>query len=110
LLADHRLRAHTALCIDGAADTEQVMHVAELIVSASTPVPIGTARTLDAFVLATFRPDVNGGTTDADERTWFELRCRADDAGLDLLDWFVICPDMVTALCEFTDSHSFWLG
>jgi hypothetical protein len=109
LLADHRLRAHTALCIDGAAEPEQVVHVAELIMTAATPRQPGATRTLDAFVLATFRPEVDGFTTEADEHTWFELRCRADDGGLDLLDWFVITADTVTALCEFTDSHSLWL-
>ncbi len=101
LLMDASRQGGTCLVVDGTVADEAVVDVAEAVLSSLALHPI------DAVVLATVRP-TRHGVEDADHWRWFELRDQFDDAGVDLLDWFILGASGPASLAQLTDSRSLW--
>jgi hypothetical protein len=104
VLLDHAHIGHTIVAFDGAWQDDHVRSVNDFVVAMAEH-----HHGLGAFVMATVRPGHRPVPTTLDERTWFDLRCDADDVGLDLLDWFLVTDHHITSMVEVTDSHRLWL-
>jgi hypothetical protein len=89
VLVLHERVGHTALIVDGTDDPDAVVGVVELVTEAA-PDP-GPAE----LVVATIRP--NDGPLPGDAERWMELTTMAEEAGCELLEWFVISGE--TAWC-----------
>jgi hypothetical protein len=90
ILLDDDRRGVTVVSVDGTVDPDAVFHVVELLVeSARWPGVVGS------MILASVRP---GGCDDLDDLDrWSELSTQFEEAGFELVEWFVIgnrvsCP------------------
>ncbi len=101
---DHAHRGSTIVVVDHPSG-EPVEEIADMMFQMASSAP-----GLGALVLATVRPGLGVAVGPADELAWFELRAGAEDAGLDLLDWFVVSDDHVVSLATLTDSRPLWAG
>ncbi len=104
LLLDHAHRGVTVVIIEGSAPDDDLLGLGDLLVRAATE-----SRAIGAVVLATVRPDRSHLPNANDERRWFDLRVRLEEAGVELLDWFVLSGGLASSLCELTDSRWRWL-
>lgn len=97
LFLDHRLCGISVLAVNGTVPFDALFDVLERVVTMCGD----SDRTADveAVVVATVRPPIDGvpdlDAGDADR--WLEASAMLDDAGIDLLEWFVVghrtsCP------------------
>ncbi len=103
LLLDHAHCGGLVLSVAGAGEAEQVDHVGALVAELATSDPH-----LGAVVLATARPGRTTRPTHDDELTFLGLRGRFEEAGVDLLDWFLVANGLATSLAELTDARPLW--
>jgi hypothetical protein len=91
--ADHRGRA--VVVVDGTEDDDAVVEVVERL---AEPVRDGPDRAR-ALVVASIR--LGRGPVAADADRWLEASELADDAGVELLEWFVVQAegDTIVASC-----------
>ncbi|MGH9132765.1 MAG: hypothetical protein ACRDZZ_02425 [Ilumatobacteraceae bacterium] len=90
LLLDHERRGVGVTVVSGTERPDDVIEVAECLTTVAAQV-----EHLGAIVLATVRP--KGAMLDDDADRWCEMSDLASDAGIDLVEWFVIgttieCP------------------
>jgi len=104
LLLDHAHRGITVVIIEGSGPDDDLVGLGDLLVRAATE-----TGAVGAVVLATARPGRSHLPDAGDERRWFDLRIRFEEAGVDLLDWFVLSGGLASSLCELTDSRWRWL-
>lgn len=102
LLMDASRRGGTCVVVDGTEADDVIHEIAELVIGG-----VADSGVVDAVVLATVRPGRPSPTND-DHWRWFELRDLFDDAGIDLLDWFVLGEEAPVSMAELTDSRSLW--
>ena len=69
---------------------------------------LGDEPRLAALVIATFRPDRSHLPDPGDTWCFGELRELLADAGVDLLDWFVVADGYATSLAEFNGAPWLW--
>jgi hypothetical protein len=89
-LLDDAHRGLALVSVDGTTEPDHVLEVVECVTAADL---YGTG--LGGLIVASVRPA--GTIDDGDADRWFELCDLADDAGVDLLEWFVLgravsCP------------------
>lgn len=106
LLMDASRRGGTCVVVDGTDDDEAIESVADFVLAAIAELGAGVG-VVDAVVLASVRPG-RGAPGDSDHWRWFALRDRFEDAGIDLLDWFVLGRGATVSMAELTDSHVRW--
>jgi hypothetical protein len=82
--ADHRGR--TVVVVDGTDEPECVLEVTERLVDS-----IASAGRVGALVIASIRPGCGPSEDDGD--LWLEASELAEQAGVELLEWFVIADD-----------------
>lgn len=102
LLLDHAHRGLSVVILEGAEPDHDLVGLGDVLLGA-------VGNTVGAVVLATVRPGRSHLPDADDERRWFDLRVRFEEAGVELLDWFVLCDGMASSLCELTDSRWRWL-
>ena len=73
-------------------------------------VDVAAATEVAALVLATVRPGRGHEPTPADLARWTWLVPYADDAGVELLDWFVLSDGFASSLAELTGVGDRWPG
>jgi hypothetical protein len=101
LLLDAGRRGLACLEVAGSADTDAVLDVAELLLSAVEDEPavgyvvLGSRR-------ATHRPQP--GETEL----FVQLRDQFEDAGLVLVDWFLLAGRRATSMAELTGTDDPW--
>jgi hypothetical protein len=105
LLLNDRHRGLLAVEVAGPAGSEAVLDVAEVVLAASDQHP-----ELAAVVLASFRTGQDHLPEAGDEATFAELRDVFDDAGLELVDWFVVAGGYAASLAELTGAPPRWKG
>ena len=90
--ADHRGRA--IVVVDGTDDDDAVVEVVERLAERSRDGPDGAA-----LVVASIRPGADRVAADADR--WLEASELADEAGVELVEWFVVQAegDTIVASC-----------
>jgi hypothetical protein len=103
LLLDAAHRGITCLEVTGRADADAVFDVAELLLRTAADEP-----RLAALVIATFRPDESHIPDPGDTWCFGELRELLTDAGIDLLDWFVVADGSATSLAELSGATWLW--
>jgi len=103
LLLDHAHRGGTVVVVEGAATDADLEALAGLLLCAA-----GQGGGPAAVVLATVRPGCSHLASAPDERCWFGLRERFDEAGVELLDWFILAGGVATSVAETTDSRWQW--
>jgi hypothetical protein len=104
LLLDRAHRGFTVVIIEGSGPDDDLMGLGDLLIGAAAD-----SGAIGAVVIATVRPDRSHLPDANDERRWFDLRVRFDEAGVELLDWFVLSGGLASSLCELTDSRWRWL-
>jgi DNA repair protein RadC len=104
LLLDERHRGLTCLDVSGRGDAEAVSAVAELLVGAAEQEP-----DFAAVVIASSAPARTHHPQPEEVRTFAELLDVFDDAGIELIDWFVIAGGFATSLAEHTGVPWRWL-
>jgi hypothetical protein len=72
----------------------------ELAVDAVLSAAASSDSPLDALFLGSSRPGGEPGPTPADERRWVRMADRCADAGIELLDWFLIDRGAVCSVAE----------
>ena len=103
-LLDNTHHGKDVMCVSDAAWPEQVSRIIDVVLGAARDTWVG------GLVMASVRP---GGPIlpDAEDlETWFDLRCRTDELGIDLIDWFLVIDDYVVSLAEYTSSTSLWIN
>ena len=63
---------------------------------------------LAALVIGTFRPGRSHVPEPGDTCCFAELRELLADAGIDLLDWFVVADGLATSLAELSEATWLW--
>ena len=93
VLLDDARRGRSIVVVSGTVEPDSVVEVVELLTGSPSCDEIG------GIVVATVRPDPasSPANTDADIDRWLEMSHIAADAGVELLEWFVIgrtisCP------------------
>ncbi len=81
ILLDHERRGMSVVVVDGTTDDDAIITVVECIADAAPDELCGV-------VVATVRP--HRRADDADIDTWLEASAVAEDAGTQLIEWFVI--------------------
>ena len=104
LLLDHAHCGVSAVVIEGPEADDDLLGVGQMLIDAC-----GQADTIGAIVLATVRPGQSHEPSGYDQGRWFDLRARFEEAGVELLDWFVVAGGLAASLCEITDSRWRWL-
>jgi len=84
LMLDDDRRGLGVVIVSGTIDPEHVLNVAECVARTSEH---GGATS--ALVIASIRPG-HVGHSDGDDTRWLDLTRIADDAGVELLEWYVI--------------------
>ncbi len=105
LLLDEERLGLACLDFAGAAHADAVLDVAEVLLAAAEQQP-----GLAAVVIASFRPGESHLPEPGEECCFFELRDLFDDAGIDLVDWFLVADDYATSMAELTEARSGWTG
>lgn len=103
LLLDTTHCGITCLEVSGRGDADAVFDVTELLLRAAADEP-----RLAALVVATFRPDRSHVPDPGDTWCFGELRELLADAGIDLLDWFVVADGYATSLAELSGATWLW--
>ena len=96
-------RAHCGIAcvvVIGAAPIDEIAQTMLLLADAEPSVA--------AVVLASVRPGPKRQPQANDHFVFDDLRTTFDDAGLDLLDWFVLDGRRAASMAELTDSQSRW--
>lgn len=75
------------LAVDNASDPEAVVEVIEFLTES-----LAASDRRAEFVAATIRPEP--GPLPGDGERWMEACCIAEDAGCELIEWFVITGDV----------------
>ena len=83
LVLDDEHRGRSVVIVDGTVDPDAVLEVVERLAES-----IAAAGVAGALVVATVRP--GGGPLPADADRWLEASELAEQAGIELLEWFVI--------------------
>jgi hypothetical protein len=78
---DAERRGRTIHVVTGATDPEAIFRVIDLCLA-------DPLAEVDGLVLASSRP--GGGLEDADRFRWIEASMQCDDAGVELVEWFVL--------------------
>jgi hypothetical protein len=101
VLLDEDRAGRSLLSITGTRTHDQVVGVVrDLLVPLQERVPV-------TAILATGWLRIDRPGPD-EEHTWFELRCLADEHGIDLVDWFVAGGTYIASMAEFTESIPGW--
>jgi hypothetical protein len=107
LLLDDELSGRACMVVEGTTERDDVLDVARLAVEVAEQGPC-----IHAAVLATVRtgPVPPASVTDApdDVGLWLELLDTFDDAGVELLDWFVVLAGRVESLRATTGMPDLW--
>ena len=85
MLLDHEHRGISLLVVSGTVPFDSLFDVLDLVIQAAPP-------EVGAIVVATVRPPTPG-VSDLDEfdvDRWLEASDMVEDAGLELLEWFVV--------------------
>jgi hypothetical protein len=102
LLLDASRRGLACLEVAGAADTDAVLDVAELLLGAVEDEP-----GLGYIVLGSRRTSARPEPGEAE--LFVQLRDQFDDAGLVLLDWFLLAGQRATSIAALTGADEHWL-
>ncbi len=86
LVLDGDRRGRTIVVVDGTDEPDAVLEVVERLADS-----LVSAEGDAALVVASVRP--GGGPLDGDEDRWLEATELAEQAGVELLEWFVISDD-----------------
>lgn len=86
LVLDGERRGRTIVVVDGTEEPDAVIEVVERLADS-----LVSAQGDAALVVASVRP--GGGPLDGDEDRWIEATELAEQAGVELLEWFVISDD-----------------
>ena len=106
LLADDAHLGHTCFIVSGTSCVDDVLDVAALVAEVAERSPA-----VHAVVLATVRPAEPIGVSErSDLDRGLELLELFEDAGVELLDWFVIGPEGSSSLREQTGLPLLWRG
>ncbi len=105
LLLDEGHRGLACLDVGGDGGTAAVLDVAELVLAAAAQ-----ELALGAAVLASVCPQRRRSVDGSETGCFLDLVEQFDDAGVVLLDWFVISGDHATSLAELTRLPSRWSG
>jgi hypothetical protein len=100
----HRGLSPCVVC-DGASTASQVIELGRLVGTLAAQQPA-----VGAVVLATARPGRGLELAADDESAFYRLRHDLADAGVDLLDWFVLDDGLAASVCELTDGCWRWMG
>ncbi|MET0144849.1 MAG: hypothetical protein ABW328_08710 [Ilumatobacteraceae bacterium] len=94
LLLDEDHRGRTVVVVAGTEEPDALIDVVERLADSM----VGSGHD-GALVVASIRP--GGGLEPGDDDRWIEASDLADDAGVELLEWFVVTerPDRTTAWC-----------
>jgi hypothetical protein len=103
LLLDVEHRGLHCLEVTGPSDAEGVFQVAELLLRAVT-----NDTDLAALVVASFRPGQSHLPEPGEPSAFFELRELFADAGIDVLDWFLVAGGRATSLAELSEAAWLW--
>jgi hypothetical protein len=105
-LADDTHLGHTCFIVSGTSAIDDVLDIAALVVEVAERSP-----TVHAVVLATVRPAAPIAVSDrSDLDRGLELLELFEEAGLELLDWFVIDHDGESSLRERNGLPPLWRG
>ena len=103
LLLDAGHRGLACLEVQGRADTDAAVDVVETILAAAELEP-----EVAGVVLACFRAGPALTPAPGEETCFLALRDLCDDAGLELLDWFVVVDGRATSLADLASAPSRW--
>jgi hypothetical protein len=103
LVLDGSLCGLTCMVCDGASTASEVADVGSLLVALAEREP-----RFAAAVLASTRPGGGIEPTADDEVVFLDLRCQLDDAGVDLLDWFLLDGGLAGSVGELVDASWRW--
>ncbi len=94
LVLDGDRRGRTVVIVDGTDEPDAVVEIVERLAES-----LVDAQGAAAIVVASVRP--GGGQLDDDADRWLEASDAAEQAGVELLEWFVISDDLgpPTAWC-----------
>ena len=94
LVLDGDRRGRTVVVVDGTDEPDAVVEIVERLAGS-----LVDAEGAAALVVASVRP--GGGPLDGDADRWLEASEAAEQAGVELLEWFVISDDLgaPTAWC-----------
>lgn len=94
LVLDGDRRGRTVVIVDGTDEPDAVVEIVERLAGS-----LVDAQGAAAIVVASVRP--GGGPLDGDSDRWLEASEAAEQAGVELLEWFVISDDLgpPTAWC-----------
>lgn len=94
LVLDGDRRGRTVVIVDGTDEPDAVVEIVERLAGS-----LVDAQGAAAIVVASVRP--GGGPLDGDGDRWLEASEAAEQAGVELLEWFVISDDLgpPTAWC-----------
>lgn len=95
---DTERRGHTIHVVTGTTDPDALFGVIDLCLADSRPDAHG-------LVLASSRP--RGGLVATDRQRWVEAAAQCDDAGVELVEWFVL-GDAVTRPRELAGDPPRW--
>ena len=106
LLADDAHLGHTCFIVSGTSYVDDVLDVAALVAEVAERSPA-----VHAVILATVRPaEPIGSSERSDLDRGLELLELFEEAGVELLDWFVIGPEGSSSLREQTGLPLLWRG
>lgn len=91
IVLDRHQRGRAVVHVTGTADPDRVVGVLDVLLEAS---PAG--GDIGSVVVASVRPDPAAHFDLDDFDRWLEMSDAAERAGVELLEWFVIGPGMVT--------------
>ena len=103
LLVDDSHTGADIVCINDASHADCVQRAVTLLCG------LADQSWLAGLVVATARPYATSLVDDDDLHAWFALRVLADEAGVDLIDWFVLADGLGFSIAEYTNSTSLWL-
>jgi len=88
ILLDHTDRGRAVVIVPGTTEPDHVLGVVDEIVERAAP-----ESEVAAIVLASVRPHRPVEPADIDR--WLEASARCDDAGIDLMEWYVFSDDEI---------------
>ncbi len=103
LLVDDSHTGADIVCINDASHADCVQRAVTLLCG------LADQSWLAGLVVATARPFATSMIDDDDLHSWFALRMLADEAGVDLIDWFVLIDGFSFSIAEYTNSTSLWM-
>jgi hypothetical protein len=105
LLLDPTCRGSVCLVCRGATTADQVASLVPLLVQAAANEP-----SVGAVVLATVRPGLGVVVGGEDQVGFGVMRQDLADAGIDLLDWFVLDGEVIVSVAELSGACWRWPG